>query len=312
MSWGDVLAAVGGAAQGGDAAMRFQAQQKHQQDLDDLKRMIAQLGDSTKRRGQDLTDEEKKAALEETHTKNAATNQSAIDKLNVAWAGLGQNDTHFYADQARRATDASNTNDLGWSKLDQEGALGYDRNATSAGNARLMAGTSRANALTAADTSRGNNANTVSAARDIAGGREAASNSALRAHAALGVMGLRAKGANSLFGASSNPDDFAAQFDKLYEDPTLTATEAVDDAQTPPEAPAPAGAAAPARPAPVPVAPRGGAAAAPVSPAAAPAPGAAEQQAQTLIQQIRQTEAAGKDATALRQQLKQLRDQVVH
>lgn len=81
-----------------------------------------------------------------------------------------------------------------------------------------------------------------------------------RARTALGVMGLKARQKPSLFG-DQNPTDFAAEFDRLYNNPSFAASDALDAADEPPSsAPAATSPAAPTR-SPLPVRARGAAAA---------------------------------------------------
>jgi hypothetical protein len=140
--------------------------------------------------------------------------------------------------------------------------------------------------------------------------RDTNADTALRARNALGVLGLKARKRPSLLDAGP-PEDFAAEFDRLYNDPSAAASESLDDQGTgdaaPPRQPTPAPAAA--RP-PVPVSPRtrpgaGGAGASSVG-----AGTDLESRARNLIDKIRSIEGSGGDATNERNQLAALRAQV--
>lgn len=143
--------------------------------------------------------------------------------------------------------------------------------------------------------------------------RDTNADNSLRARNALGVLGLKARRRPSLLDAGP-PEDFANEFDRLYNDPSAAASESLDDQSdqgagdaAPPRQPTPAPAAA--RP-PVPVSPRtrpgaGGAGASSVG-----AGTDLESRARNLIDKIRSIEGSGGDATNERNQLAALRAQV--
>jgi hypothetical protein len=152
-----------------------------------------------------------------------------------------------------------------------------------------------------ATTRRGQNMTSATAGANRES-RDSNADNSLRARNALGVLGLKARKRPSLLDAGP-PEDFASEFDRLYNDPNAAASESLDTQDGPGAA---ATAPAAARPqVPVPARPRTGAAAAPVGAGAD-----LESQARALIATIRSTEAAGGDATDARNQLTALRARV--
>lgn len=169
MSWTDVLAAVGGGATGLDSAQRYYDNQARQAEAANLRAIIsvlsqqgmmdrAAMASADRRRGQDLTHDEKASQLAETTAKRLDDSKKWQASLDQSWNIFQGRDA-----TTRRGQDLADdrfwggTMPLGWER-DYTTQRGQDIGATtarrgqdvSASNAALASETSQRNADEAA------------------------------------------------------------------------------------------------------------------------------------------------------------------
>lgn len=333
-----LLAGVAGGLKGVQGQQRYDASQQQwvdefkqkerfQQLQADVREMIARMGDDTKRE-KIKTDKDTADKKRESDATKAAASLESVDTYRKGNLALGA--------ERNRLTDQNQQNEESWryGSVDPRGweslrLTDQGQHLTSADRNRAISATDARAAAGRATTERGQDISATTAAAGQAGASQRS-----RAGNVLDVLKLKAaaeKGA-SVFppapGApAQKPDEWAAEFDRLYNDPNAMGGEAARAVSAAPPA-APVGAApaptaappiAPGR-APIPVQPRAPSSAVP-APAPAPqaaAPGADPRMALatqlvTLAKSIAtmppgpQREAAKQQLATLRQQAETLR-----
>lgn len=248
MALSDWLAGIGGGAAAIDQAKtddekrqleekRIAANESATQIRADVQRMIAELNAGSRERVAAGHDETKVNTTDSTNqTRNTIAGLNEVgrtNRLNTSESGRNRR-----ADQSNATT--MRGQDMGDNHYWDSSARLYDNMFT-----------------TDATRRRGQDMSQATAERGQDLGADTADTSR-RARNALGVLGLRARSKPSVFSAG-DPTDYAKEFDKLYNDPTAAAGEAVDAATDGPAADAsaapPVATAPPARPR-VPVTPR--------------------------------------------------------
>lgn len=244
-----ILAGVGGAAKGVESQQRFDKAEELKRQLaaqqEELRVMLAKISDSTKQRGQDLTDAQKAADRTARDADRKQRADTAAANLERLWSH--DTDTSALNWDKNRLTEQgqSDTNDRFWGGTMP---LGYDRIAATERGQDMSASTARRGQDIGASTARRGQDMTSSTAAAAQTGATDRS----RARNVLDVLRLKQRGDASLLGGDDNTD-FAGEFDRLYNDPNAMGGEAARALSSAP-APAPAGA-APAPSAPLPVAP---------------------------------------------------------
>lgn len=248
MGWGTaLLAGAGGAAKGIESRQRFDQAEELKRQLAaqqaELRTMLAELTDTTKRRGQDLTKEQKDA-------ERKAKGDQVAANLERLWSK--DSDTSALGWDRNRVTEAGQqqAGDLGWDRNRIAEDLGYGRLAVTERGQDIGATTTRRGQDIGATTARRGQdigASTATRGQDISASTAAAGQAGTaqrsRAGNVLDVLKLKAgaeKAGASVFGTpNQKPEDWASEFDRLYNDANAMGGEAARAVSQPPAAAAP-------------------------------------------------------------------------
>jgi hypothetical protein len=250
MGWGDVLSFAGGAARGAHADYAHQMDEEQQRQMLQerlaYQQQVAELRALVQSKGIETTADTKDKDRKSRDANAEAERKRRTDET------IGKLDRLYSKDASDEA--------LGW------GRIGATEHGQDQADARFWGGTmpfkEEELATRDATTRRGQDvgassskyrADTAAASADKRTEAVAGSTStAQRARNALGILGLKARQKPSIFGTTQSPTDFAAEFDRLYNDPSAAASDALDAADAGDSAPA---VTMPSKP-PVPVTPR--------------------------------------------------------